>query len=309
MRIRILLRLAVACLCLGLCLGLGAVLPAARAFALESTASADTMDTARLAEAVQNEEAALHARIGMAVSDTNGGDVWQYRGDERFPLNSTHKVFACAALLARVDAGVLAPDRRVSITESMLVVYSPITKKHLAPETMTLSEVCRASVSYSDNTAGNVVVDAAGGPAAVTAFMRSIGDGVTRLDRAEPELNEAAPGDPRDTTTPAAAAASLARVVLGDALAPSSRAALTDWMLHDQVADGLLRAALPPDWRIADKTGSGGHGSRSILAVVWPPKRSPLVVAIYITQTEASVQDANLAIARIGRVLREAVGR
>ncbi|EPR37100.1 hypothetical protein dsx2_1043 [Desulfovibrio sp. X2] len=140
-------------------------------------------------------------------------------------------------------------------------------------------------------------------------LSRDARDGATRLDRAEPELNEATPGDPRDTTTPAAAAASLAAVVLGDALAPSSRAAVTDWMLHDQVADGLLRAALPPDWRIADKTGAGGHGSRSIIAVVWPPERKPLVVAIYITQTEAPLPAANLAIARIGRVLREAADR
>ena len=271
--------------------------------------SVHALDEAKLTAAVQTEEGALQARIGMVVVDAGTGANWNYRGDERFPLNSTHKTFACAALLAKVDQKALALDQPVSIRKDLLVTYSPITEKKLAPETMTLGELCHAAVSYSDNTAGNLVVEALGGPAAFTSYMRTIGDETTRLDRKEPELNEALPGDLRDTTTPNAIVGSLRKILLGDVLSASSRVELTQWMLDDQVAGALLRASLPSDWKIADKTGAGGYGSRSIVAVIWPPAKPALVVGIYITQTNASTSISNQAIARIGTVLKEAVGQ
>jgi len=267
------------------------------------------LDTAKLTEAVQAEEGALQARVGMAVFDANTGTVWHYRGDERFPLNSTHKAFSCAALLAKVDAKSLSLDQSVSISKDMLVVYSPITEKSLSPETITLRRICQAAVSYSDNTAGNVVVEAIGGPSGFNAYMRSIGDGLTRLDRKEPELNEGTPGDVRDTTTPNAIVGSLRSILLGDGLSARSRIELTQWMLDDQVAGALLRASLPSDWKIADKTGAGGYGSRSIVAVIWPPARQPLVVGIYVTQAKVSMQASNQAIARLGVVLKDALDR
>jgi beta-lactamase class A len=189
----------------------------------------------------------------------------------------------------------------------MLVTYSPITEKSLSPETVTFGKICQAAVSYSDNTAANVVFDAIGGATGFNAYMRSIGDEETQLDRKEPELNEGTPGDVRDTTTPNAMVNSLRKILLGDALSVSSRSQLTQWMLDDQVAGALLRASLPSDWKIADKTGAGGYGSRSIVAVIWPPSKQPLVVGIYITQTKASMQASNQAIARIGVVLKDTV--
>jgi len=269
--------------------------------------SAFALDTQKLTLAVQAEEGGLQARIGMAVFDMNTGKTWHYRGEERFPLNSTHKTFACAALLAKVDGNALSLDQPVSISKEMLVTYSPVTEKYLSPRTMTLGEVCRAAVSLSDNTAGNVAVNAIGGTSGFNAYMRSIGDEQTRLDRKEPELNEATPGDVRDTTTPNAIVSSLKKILLGEVLSVSSRAELTQWMLDDQVAETLLRAALPTDWKIADKTGAGGYGSRSIVAVIWPPSKQPLVVGIYVTQTKASIQDSNRAIARIGRMLADSL--
>ena len=265
------------------------------------------IDTTKLTEAVKAEESALQARVGIAVFDANTGITWNYRGDERFPLNSTHKTFSCAALLAKVDKKSLSLDQSVSIGKEMLVTYSPITEKSLSPETITLGKVCQAAVSYSDNTAANVVFDAIGGSAGFNVYMRSIGDELTRLDRKEPELNEGTPGDARDTTTPNAIVNSLKQILLGDVLSVSSRSELTQWMLDDQVAGALLRASLPSDWRIADKTGAGGYGSRSIVGVIWPPSKQPLVVGIYITQTKASIQASNQAIARIGAVLKDAV--
>ncbi|WP_407281128.1 class A beta-lactamase [Aromatoleum evansii] len=265
------------------------------------------LDTTKLIQAVQAEESALQARVGMTLFDVNTGTTWNYRGDERFPLNSTHKTFSCAALLAKVDGKALSLDQSVSISKEMLVTYSPIMEKSLSPETVTLGKLCQAAVSYSDNTAANVVFDTIGGATEFNAYMRSIGDEQTRLDRKEPELNEGTPGDVRDTTTPNAIVSSLRKILLGDGLSVSSRSELTQWMLDDQVAGALLRASLPSDWKIADKTGAGGYGSRSIVAVIWPPSKQPFVVAIYITQTKASMQASNQAIARIGVVLKDTV--
>lgn len=265
------------------------------------------LSTTGLKRAVQTEEKTLQARIGMAVLDTGTGMTWQYRGNERFPLNSTHKAFVCAALLSKVDRKALSLDQHVSIEKNMLVPYSPVTEKSLAPQVMTLGEVCRAAVSYSDNTAANVALNVIGGPTAFTSFMRSIGDTKTRLDRQEPELNEAMPGDLRDTTTPDAIVNSLRNILLGNVLSVSSRFALNQWMRNDQVAGALLRASLPVNWKIADKTGAGGHGSRSIVAVIWPPSKKPLVVGIYITQTTASMQARDQAIARIGVALKNSI--
>lgn len=267
------------------------------------------LETTKLIDVVQAEENALQARVGMTVFDANTGTTWQYRGDERFPLNSTHKIFSCAALLAKVDGKSLSLDQSVSISKEMLVTYSPITEKSLSPQTMTFGEVCRAAVIYSDNTAANVVFDAIGGTSGFNLYMQSIGDDQTRLDRKEPELNDATPGDERDTTTPNDIVSSLRKILLGNGLSVSSRNVLTQWMLDDQVAGTLLRASLPSNWKIADKTGAGGYGSRSIVAVIWPPSKQPVVVGIYVTQTKASLQASNEAIARIGAALKEAIGR
>ena len=275
-------------------------------FAAFFTQATYALDSAKLLQAVQAEESTLQARIGMAVIDTNTGSTWDYRGDERFPLNSTHKTFTCAALLAKVDQQALSLNQLVSISKEMLMAYSPITEKSLSAQTMTLGALCQAAVSYSDNTAANLAFDAIGGSTGFNAFMRSLGDEQTRLDRKEPDLNEATPGDRRDTTTPKAIVHSLKKALLDDGLSALSQAALKQWMLDDQVASALLRAALPANWRIADKTGAGGYGSRSIIAVIWPPSQQPLVVAIYITQTTAPMTDSNKAVARIGAVLKDA---
>lgn len=270
---------------------------------------AAALNATTLDAAIQKEEAALHGRMGATVLDLGTGASWRYRGDERFPLNSTHKAFACAALLAKVDSKSLDLDQPAPGGTEALQPYSPILEKLPTPRKLSLRTACGASVSYSDNTAANLVIDAVGGPSAVTSFMRSLGDDATRLDRKETEMSEAAPGDLRDTTTPDAIAGSLRKILLGDALSAASRDTLTLWMLSDQVAGALLRASLPPDWKIADKTGAGGYGSRGVVAVIWPPARRPLVVAIYIAESDASLDARNKAIARFGAALIEAAGQ
>ena len=267
---------------------------------------AQAFDEARLRDAVQAEEKALSARVGMAVR-TGAKLVFAYRGDERFALVSTHKAFSCAALLAKAELGETSLQRRVVVVVTDLAPYSPITENKIAPASMSLAEHCAASIGYSDNTAANVVLNAIGGPQAVTDYFRLLGDATSRLDRTETDLNEAAPDDPRDTTTPAAAAADLDKLLLGDALKPASRERLKEWMRDDKVAGPLLRASLPDEWRIADKSGAGGNGARAIVAALWPPGRAPFVVSIYIADTPAALDARNAAIARLGVALRKAL--
>lgn len=256
-----------------------------------------------LLRAVVDIEARLHARVGVAVQEVGGARQWLYRADERFPMSSTFKTLACAALLQRVDAGEEDLSRRVVLQEPELVSYSPVTETRTGGDGMSLAELCDATLTVSDNSAGNKVLQAIGGPAGLTAFMRSIGDEVTRLDRWETELNEGVPDDIRDTTSPAAMARAMESLVLGDTLSPASRRQLAEWLRNDRVADALFRASLPAEWMIADKTGAGGFGSRSIAAVIWPPAGGPLVATVYITETEASFDERNAAIAEIGAAI------
>jgi len=245
----------------------------------------------------------LEALVGFAAYDLESGQRWEYHADQRFTMSSTFKSLACAALLHRVDAGQENLARKVNVSESDLVSYSPITEKHAGGEAMSLSDLCEATLTTSDNTAANLVLRALGGPEAVTSFARHLGDDVTRLDRWETELNKALPGDNRDTTTPNAMVRNLQALLLGDALSEPSREQLRDWLEGNQVADGLFRAAVPEGWIVADRTGAGGFGSRSITAVIWPPERQPIVVALYLTQTDASFEERNAAIAEIGEAI------
>lgn len=243
-------------------------------------------------------------RLGVAVLDTVGGRRVNHRGEERFPMCSTFKWLAAAQVLARVDRGEERLDRRVVFGKDDLVPYSPVTEKHVGAPGMTLAELCDAAVTRSDNTAGNLLLASFGGPAGLTAFARSIGDTRTRLDRIEPELNEATPGDPRDTTTPAMMLHDLQALLLGDALSAASRAQLTAWLVANTTGDERLRAGVPADWRAGDKTGTGNHGVTNDVAILWPPGRGPLLVAAYYAEATAATQaQRNAVLADVGRIV------
>jgi beta-lactamase class A len=182
-------------------------------------------------------------RLGVAILDTATGKSLAHRGDERFPLCSTFKALAGAYVLARVDRKEESLSRRVVYSKDDLVTYSPVTEKHAGGEGMTIGEICDAAVTWSDNTAGNLLLDSFGGPAGLTAYVRLLGDAVTRLDRRETELNEGIPGDPRDTTSPLAIAETLRKLLAGDALAASSREQLIGWLVDCRpVISGCARA-------------------------------------------------------------------
>jgi beta-lactamase class A len=263
-----------------------------------------TADQTALAASIQKIETRLDARIGVSVHDTNSRKTIQYKGDQRFPLTSTFKALACAAVLARVDANEEDLNRAILIQPQDIVTYSPTTEKYIN-KTMTIAELCAATITLSDNTAGNLILKSIGGPEGFTQFMRKLGDRATQLSRWEPELNEATPGDVRDTTTPNAIIKSLNRLLLGNKLSASSKLQLTQWMIDDKVANGLMRSILPSDWKIGDKTGAGAYGSRAIVAIIWPPKQKPVLVSIYITQTKTSMDERNQAIVDISNVIKD----
>lgn len=254
-------------------------------------------------QAAQKAEQSLQARVGVAVLDTTDGQLWQYRADERFPMASTSKALICAALLGR-EQGALKTAWLVR--EDAIQVYAPTTEK-MVGEYVSAEQLCAITLRNSDNTAANGVLEMLGGPQAVTAFLRTVGDHTTRLDRNEPTLNEATPGDPRDTTTPQAMVQTLYRLVLGDALSPYAQERLLVWMRHNEVGGPLLRAGVPEGWVMADRTGAGGFGTRGVVAVMWPPQGAPLVAAVYVTETGASMDERNAAIADIGKAIAVAV--
>lgn len=228
-------------------------------------------------------EKTLAGRLGLFALDTADGMELAYRAEERFPLCSTFKVLAAAGTLAKSAQSPGLLRQRIAYQPSDVVSYSPITSKHVGLG-MTVAELCAAGLQYSDNTAGNLMIGMLGGPEGVSAYARSIGDTAFRLDRWETALNSALPDDPRDTTTPRAMGRSLHRLVLGDALPAAQREQLRQWLLGNTTGSTRIKAGIPADWHIGDKTGGGDYGAANDIAVLWPPGRAPVVVAIYTTQ-------------------------
>ena len=249
-----------------------------------------------LARAGQDGNKALHAqlaalsreaggRLGVAFLDPATGRRFAFQGGERFPFCSTFKLVLAAAVLRKSqdEPGLLAQP--VAYGQGALLAWAPATRKALEQgRAMTVGELCAAAITVSDNTAANLLLDRLGGPRALTAYARSLGDTALRLDRREPELNTAVPGDVRDTTTPLAMARTMAKLVLGDALAAPQRRQLADWLKGNTTGGESIRAGVPAGWTVGDKTGSGAYGTTNDVAVLWPPQGGPVVLAVYYTQ-------------------------
>ena len=245
-------------------------------------------------------EAAVGGRLGVAVLDTATGALSGHRLDERFAMCSTFKALAAAFVLARVDAGQERLARSVPVRQADLLDWAPVSGKRVGAA-MSVGELCEAAITVSDNTAANLLLASFGGPAALTAFLRRSGDDTTRLDRNEPTLNEGRPGDPRDTSTPRAMARTLRELALGSVLSQASRTQLTRWMTANTTGGKRLRAGVPPDWRVADKTGTGRLGTTNDMGLLWPPGRAPLVVVSYLTECKAPADAREAALADVAR--------
>lgn len=248
-------------------------------------------------------------RLGASMLDTATGLTLGWRAHERFPMTSSFKLLLAGWVLAQVDAGREGLDRRVVYESSALVPYSPMTERHVGEPGTTVGALCEATVTLSDNTAANLLLARHGGPAGLTRYLRQLGDTVTRLDRIEPELNEALAGDERDTTSPAAMLRSMQTLVFGGALSTASRAQLKAWLIGNQTGDKRLRAGVP-GWLVGDKTGSGNHGSSNDVGIFWPPQgRAPVLVTCYMTQTEAPAQVRDAVIADVARQVAASIQR
>ena len=229
-------------------------------------------------------ERRFDARLGVFGVATGTGRTVASRADERFAYCSTHKALSAAALLRRRTLAELRETVRIDAAD--LVDPSPVCARHVGGR-LSLLELCDAAVRFSDNAAANLLLAELGGPAGLERELRRIGDRRTRCDRDEPELSTAIPGDPRDTSTPRALAADLRTYVLGPVLPPDRRALLARWLRRNTTGDTLVRAAAPDGWVVGDKTGTGGYGTRNDIAVLWPPRRDPIVLAVLSDRPDA----------------------
>lgn len=263
------------------------------------------------AQSIQAAQSAMQAletrnggRLGVVALDTGTGQRISYRANERFSMCSTHKFLTVAAILALSDRGQLHLNQPVPYSQADILAYAPITKAHLRAGSMTVSALCAAAIEWSDNTAANLLLKLIGGPAGWTRFARSIGDHESRLDHNEPMLNAAIPGDPSDTTTPASMVHDIDAILLGHVLSTPSRLMLQNWMLDNQITNRLLRAGLPKGWRIADKSGSGEHGTRNDIGLILPPKpRHPIIAAVYYTESPEPAPERDALIAETGQII------
>jgi beta-lactamase class A len=248
--------------------------------------------------------------LGVAVINTADGSTVLYRAHQRFPMCSTFKLLAVAEVLARVDVGREHLARHVSFTEADLQKYAPVAQANLKTGFMKVEAMCQAAIEQSDNTAVNLLLRSMGGPKSVTHFCRSMGDEVTRLDRQEPDLNYGFPRDQRDTTTPLAMATDARMLLLRTNLSSASRNLLTGWLLQSTTGAATLRAGLPPDWRVGDKTGSGGatnrngaNNTRNDVAIAWPPGKPPMIVSAYLTGCTLNAAHRDAILAKVARLV------
>lgn len=217
------------------------------------------------------------ATLGVYALHTGTGATILHRADQRFNFCSTFKGLAAAAILARHPLSYL--DKRVTFTAADLMASSVVSRHHVTTG-MTLRQACDAAVRYSDGTAANLLLRELGGPDRLTAYTRRLGDRVFRMDSIEPLVAERTPGSPRNTTSPRAIGTDYRRIVLGPALPVRERAFLRDLMERNTTGDRRIRAGLPKSWTVADKTGTGDYGIVNDIAIAWPPRSAPLVIAV-----------------------------
>ncbi|MFJ4840241.1 class A beta-lactamase [Streptomyces sp. NPDC088746] len=278
---------------------------AARPAPSGSTPSRSAGAARRTEPAFQELERKFDARVGVYAVDTGSGLSVTHRPDERFAYASTCKALLAGALLDRYTLQGL--ERRVRYGPDDLVANSPVTERHVDTG-LTLRELCDAAIRYSDNAAANLLFHELGGPGGLQDALGALGDRTTRCDRYEPDLSEAAPGDPRDTSTPRALAADLRAYVLGGTLGADKRAVLTDWLKRNTTGDALIRAGAPDGWVVGDKTGTGGYGTRNDIAVLWPPESAPIVLAVLTRGDAREAEPQDALVAQAARVALTAFG-
>ena len=263
-------------------------------------------DTEPLQAALRDIEKKAQGRLGVHIIDTATGREHGWRADERFLMLSSFKLLASALVLDRADRGEDSLQRRIRYRKEDLVAHSPVTERHVGGEGLSLAHLCEATITTSDNAAANLILASYGGPAALTAYARRLGDRETRVDRTEPALNvRPANGEPMDTTTPRAMANTLRTLLVGEALKPASRELLTQWLLANTTGGKRLRAGTPIGWPVGEKTGTAGNDANDI-GVVFPVQRKPIIVTAYLAESATDAGTREAALAGVGRLLGRA---
>jgi beta-lactamase class A len=261
---------------------------------------------ADVADELGSLEEKYRAVVGLYAVDTGGGAQVAHRADDRLAYASTFKALAAGAVLERSSAEELA--QVVTYDAADLVAYSPVTEQHVETG-MTLLEIIDAAVQVSDNTAGNLLLDALDGPSGLEAALRAIGDETTMPVRYEPELNDVTPGDDRDTSTARALAGDLRAYALGDVLDDAGRKVLVESLRGSTTGDETIRAGVPEGWVVGNKTGTSGNGGRNDIGVLWPPDGQPVVLAILTRTEDPDAEPDDALLAEVTAVAVEALGR
>ena len=239
--------------------------------------------------------------IGVYTIDTENNKTIEYNADLRFAYCSTHKVFTVAELLRQKSLDELRKIKHYK--DEDILSYAPITKNHVA-DGMTWEEICQAALRVSDNTAANLILEEIGGINAFRKFLRRIGDNVTFPVRDEPELNFFAPDDIRDTSTPRQMALNLKKYILGNELSYKKKNLLIDWMSNNSITDTLIKAGVPKNFSVTDKSGSGAnYATRNDIAVIYPPNHKPVVIAIMTRSKNVDAQFDDALIADITKII------
>jgi beta-lactamase class A len=270
-----------------------------------AAAETDTGESSKFAEL----ENRAGSRIGVAAFDSKRNKRIGYHGDQRFLMCSTFKVLAAAAILKRVDENQEKLDRFVHYDEKQLLEYAPVTREHVKEGGMTVEALCAAAISQSDNTAANLLLETIGGPKGVTELARALGDNFTHLDRMEPELNSGADDDERDTTTPAAICRDLEKLLTSDFLSQTSRTRLEGWMQANQTGAKLIRAGIPSDWKMGDKTGRSGKGATNDIAILRPPSGGPVFLTIYTIDPAGTPEEREKLVADTAKAALDALSK
>lgn len=279
----------------------GALVSAFAIAASPSIVNASPAKAEKISNALKDIEAKSQGRLGVHMISGSSAREFGYRSDELFMMLSSFKFLASALVLARVDRGLESLDRRIQYSKQDVLSWAPVTKDHADGDGLTLEQLCHATVTTSDNTAANLILNSYGGPKALTEFVRGLGDSVTRLDRMEPHLNTRHETEPLDTTSPRAMARAMKTLLTGNILTEKSRKTLQQWLLANTTGGKRLKAGIPETWLIGDKTGTNQTDANDI-GVIYPPLRAPIFVTAYLADSTASSQLKDETLADVGRV-------
>lgn len=244
----------------------------------------------------------LDGEIGLYAIDTNSGKIISYRGNQTFPFESTFKLMGVAALL-HYNQSKPVLQKRLFIKPEQLVMWHPISGLYINQK-VSLQTLAEGAISYSDNTAINMIIRELGGLDKINHFARMVGNNTFNLKHYEVNLNSN-PNNNEDSSTPKDMALSLQNILLGNVLSEHNKQLLFQWMRNNTTGYGRIRAGVPLGWAVADKTGSGSYGVANDIGLVWSPSCKPIILSIYTHQNKQAAIAQDDVIAKVTQMALE----